>query len=331
MISKLMSESDQFESLHITFSIPFCLKWFGPVEVKINNIMAKLELKSHFKSEEEREVSVGGFNISGSAELIRERQGLLSYTEVEVCFHVLNSNLDYIELSIAAVNQLLDIYRSYYPEEYHIHRVKKDDLLNGIRTSCHFLNRDPIGGFYSFQGITFRKERSEVPKDVHMYLSNGNQYPYWKIALANARNKFYLEDYPMTIVEANMALEGFIYEHIYDRLKGIVTKEYIDNFLHNYSPCNKCEYRKNSEATELVVKPSHPSIHQVIKFMYTKAPLPSFKSYKSLDKHIKKITEHRNHIVHGNKPPTISRDYAQNALNSLEQLINESISTCVYY
>lgn len=329
LISRFMEEGDQFESLHLTFKIPFCLRWIGPVEVKINNITAKLELSSHFKTEKKQEVTAGKFMIiSGNAELIRERKGLLSYTEIIVYFNSFMSDYDYIELSIACVNKLLDMYKIYYPEEYHIQKVKKDDLLDGIRYSCQFLNRSPIGGFLSFQGITIPKDRTQVPEEIREYLSSGNQYPYWKLALANARNKFYLEDYPMTIVEANIALEGFIYEHIYDRLKSKWRKEDIDNFLHHYSPCNTCDFRKKSKATELVVKPSHPSIHKVIKLMYTEAPLPSIKSNKRLDRLIKKITEYRNHIVHGNRPPAISREYAKTALDTLESLINESITSC---
>lgn len=62
--------------------------------------------------------------------------------------------------------------------------------------------------------------------------------------------------------------------------------------------------------------------------MYTEAPLPSIKSNKRLDRLIKKITEYRNHIVHGNRPPAISREYAKTALDTLESLINESITSC---
>ncbi|TMN21900.1 hypothetical protein [Lentibacillus cibarius] len=312
MISKLMEDYDQFESLYITFKIPFSLKWIGPVDVKVNNVDVKINLNNHFKSEEEQRKTSGEYIIAGNAELIRERHGLLSYTELSVTFNTFNSDYDYVELSIASINKLLDVYKIYNPEEYHIQNIKKDDLLDGIQYSCLFQNRRPISGFLSFRGITSRTERIQVPKKASDYLSSNKSYSYWKLALANAKSRFYLEDYPMTIVEANIALESFIYEHIYERLKTRWRKKDIDNFL--------CKFNGKR----------HPSIHRVIKKMYIEVPLPNMKSYKMLDKQINKITEYRNHIVHGNRPPLISKEYAKEALDTLEHLIEESISSCVY-
>lgn len=162
-------------------------------------------------------------------------------------------------------------------------------------------------------------------KEVTKEETSGNSDSLYFKLLTSSKNALFVRDYTQAILDANVALENFIYGHFYDRLMHVRTKEQLDAFLKGNCPCEECEfYLSSGKGTEDLSLSMIPNMYQMIKYMNRWVPFEI--SNRQLVKLLRKIIVKRNEIVRGDIKE-IKRKDALQAVYSLEKIIDISLKT----
>lgn len=312
----------EFIEVVASYEIPFSLAWVGRCDIKIGDIIIPTIIEKKF-------VKDGKLGTFDGLEIRRDRKGLSAYSEIELHlpYHVSPEDNGYANyysnLALLAINRLLHVYRNFMPNEFHIDKVRKVDII-----STKFIFVRPDGTAKGLLTVSFPGEMAAapiipVPLQAQELLVSTCSYPTWKEALNNAENRFDLDDFPQVIVEANIALESFVHTHIFERLKGIVSEQEIDDFLKGISPCNDCSPQEQKKLVAKIDR-NPPSIYKIIRYMYDKVPIEGY-SKNAIKKLVEDINKKRNDIVHGRSQVKINKDDAKQSIKSLRILIEESL------
>jgi len=254
-----------------------------------------------------------------------DRQGLATFSNITCRFdynEVMGNNNDYyLSNAVKITNRVLEIYRLKL-KEFYVVGIKENIIF---QKNVMYINDDgTVTGniMQSFAGGITIATHLQIDGETRRLLTSDEPFPLWEISLNNAKNYYDLGEYRQTIVEINIALENFIYTHIYQRLSRQLAEEEISQLVAEKSPCTSCRIQTDPENPQIVVQPHPPSIHKIIKDMYRAEPIIGMTTTR-LRSIIDKITRYRNSIVHGRQVAVSARD-AREAIEKFEQLVNES-------
>lgn len=217
--------------------------------------------------------------------------GLYGHTEIELIIKNKISDLIKFEQDvIEIVNRLIDTYREE-TKHYWASNIRKHDLQE-----IDIKQFNDEGNISTVIATDFGSVGVEIPNKIisnnikEKLFKKDRQFNLYKVYLLNSLDHLLQEKYESAIVEANIGLDNFLYNVIYNYLKEVVDSEEIEKWLNHGERCNYCDlikYRNDKD---------------IIAYMNEKKELPHpIEKVKKLINFIRKFNGFpiRNFIVHG--------------------------------
>lgn len=293
---EFLDEKDPIIKVVVKLGVPYTLLWSGETQVESNFGAVHISFEKVRRPDDKQRSGI----ILKQGELLKDTAGTVTYTNVICTLDFIDVEKDYEAEALSCLNRVLDYYRCLYKDENHISRLNATQLLHCHSKYVKQSGKEVKGFSLSFPGgLGFERPSNPIPNQLPIEIDN---IPYWKLALADARHNVFVNNYRQVIINVNIALEGFLHEYMYKKMEDEMSKTDIDTFL-NPSDGN------------------YPTVFKILKRMY-KDNQSNSQYEKNFENVVKeKITKYRNDIVHGNEHPTITKEYAESAINTLETLI----------
>lgn len=227
-----------------------------------------------------------------------------------------NNDNVYIARSTEVTNKVLDLYRCQKSNAFWVDKVRTNNFANH---KVYYIfpdgrSRANCCVAISEKAITLSAYPENVPRDIQAMLASCTKYPRWKIALANAKNRFDLEDYEQAIIETNISLENFLYTQMQEKLN--MSWDDVEMLLQE-SPCENCAYLGENPSP---IDNYPMGVYKVAKKLYREYSISELSQTK-FDDLVRKINKYRNSIVHGKEDIIITKENAGESIECLEELV----------
>jgi hypothetical protein len=174
----------------------------GNVDITVAEKIFKLDFKRVYRE--------GSNNI----EVRHDRLGTVAYTVVQILFPALVEDQDdLVDQTHRVLNRLLDVYR-VTTDEFFIDTLPKSELLTlEVHTVTDQGAISPVAAHVERFGTALTIARSTpIPAEAKTFFANGLEMPMHRVLFLNARREQILENYRLSVVEAETAFEVLVDE-----------------------------------------------------------------------------------------------------------------------
>ena len=194
-------------------TIPYALIWDeGTIDISVAQKLYTVDFKRLYRE--------GSNNV----EVRYDRLGTVSHTAVQILFPTLVENEDdLVNQAHRVLNRLLDVYR-VTTGEFYVDTLPKAELRTlEVHTVTDQGAMSPVATHIERFGHALSIARSApIPPEALAFFADGAELPMHRVLFLNARREQILENYRLSVVEAETAFEVMVDEVVsrYYRTRG---------------------------------------------------------------------------------------------------------------